>query len=350
MIRLADRAESYAIQAIESEKLNDQRHRDPAPYYTVGKTRMVVAETLQRSLLPDGTTRPSSATRAATQATTMDSAMASTALEFPAPTTLPSAAELFPTTTVSPSIEAALATATTGPAATSPATTRVASTTAPTTRIAATRPATPFEQRAIDAYNEARSYFQQALEVADIAGKYPNIRPIAVRIFALAAFQHANVDTALAGMARNRDDITAMEKSTREAINFYLTSLKVNPFNIQAHYYVAKCLVQFGYIQDAKNHLKLALVYAPNHQYAQAYDELGILMIADPRRTLDDVLTAVQCFRDAVSISPSDPEFKQHLSWAQAMESTLINSRPSTMPSSTTQPSTRRFAVPTSQP
>jgi tetratricopeptide (TPR) repeat protein len=175
--------------------------------------------------------------------------------------------------------------------------------------------------------------------------KNPNARPLASRIFALAAFQRGNADVSVAAIAKDRDDIDAMQHYTAEAISDFLSSLRVNDANVEAHFSVAKCLLQFGQLDQAITHLRAALYYAPNHQYAPAYDEIGIIMLASGHPTLDQLYTALQCFQDAQNLDPDSPDYALHLSWAKAM---LELVRTTTGPS--TEPTTQATTLPATMP
>jgi tetratricopeptide (TPR) repeat protein len=303
-------AQTQAQQAIEGESQEDERHRDPGPYYTMGEVKMVAARSQGRRLLPDGTTRPS--TRATTQIAATLSSEASAAL-------------LEDMKSATPATMASDMSATTQAAAAQVATTQIASTRA-TTR-PATRPVTVAEQQVIDNYEQARFFFVKAMSVANQQARNPNVIAAARQLYAQSALQLANVDYDLAGLARNRFDVNGMDHYTSEAINAFSSSLQFNPANVEAHYTLAKCLVQFGDIDNAIAQCKQALIYAPNHQYAPAYDELGILLLSRPNLTMEDLYTAMQCFKDAVSINPNDRDLQLHLAMAQNM---IANARPAT--------------------
>jgi tetratricopeptide (TPR) repeat protein len=198
-----------------------------------------------------------------------------------------------------------------------------------------TRPATPAEQRVLDIYAQAQSYFLQALEAARTGLDTVNNWGQARQLFELSARQRGNVDWDLATLAYERGDQTKSASYTSEALADYQGAYYMNPDDIDTNYKIALCLERFGHLDEAQWHLR-RIVIKLNPFYAPAYNEIGRLLLDNPHPTMDDMQTAIQCFKDALNLNKDFTGAKLNLDKALAMLATARPvTRPSTAPAAT---------------
>jgi len=203
--------------------------------------------------------------------------------------------------------------------------------TAPST----TRPATAAEQRVLDAFARAQEYFLSAVKAARASMDAINNWGQARQLFELAAHERGNVDWELATLAYERGDQKESESYTSEAAGDYRAAFDVNPDDIDTNYKLALCLERFGHLDEAQWHLR-RIVIKLNPRYAPAYNEIGRILLDNPHPTMDDVQTAIQCFKDAISLTNGFPGAKSNLDKAMTLlKSARPQTRPSTAPAAT---------------
>lgn len=200
--------------------------------------------------------------------------------------------------------------------------------TAPST----TRPATAAEQRVLDAYASAQEYFLLAVKAARARLDAINDWGQARQLFEASAHERGNVDWQLATLASERGNQKDAEGYTREALGDYQAAYEVNPDDIDTNWKIALCLEYFGHLDEAQWHLR-RIVIKLNPYYAPAYNEIGRLLLENPRPSMDDMETAIQCFKDALNLDKTLTGAQRNLEKALAMRKTAHPpTRPSTAP------------------
>jgi hypothetical protein len=192
-----------------------------------------------------------------------------------------------------------------------------------------TRPATPAEQRVLDLYAQAQDYFLRALEAAKNSLYAINNWGQARQLFEISARQRGNIDWHLAALAHQRGDRTKSASYTSEALADYQGSFFMNPDNIETNYQLALCLEWFGHFDEAQWHLR-RIVIKLNPYFAPAYNEIGLMLLQNPHPTMDDLQTAIQCFKDALNLDKNLTDAASNLQKATAL---LASARPVTRPS-----------------
>jgi tetratricopeptide (TPR) repeat protein len=193
-----------------------------------------------------------------------------------------------------------------------------------------TRPATAAEQRILDIYALAQENFLLALEAARTNLYAINNWGQARQLFELSARQRGNIDWHLAVLAHERGDRAKSAAYTSEALADYQGAYYMNPDDIETNYQIALCLEYFGHYDEAQWHLR-RIVIKLNPFYAPAYNEIGLLLLLDnPHPSMDDLQTAIQCFKDALNLDKNLTDARSNLKRATAL---LATARPVTRPS-----------------
>jgi tetratricopeptide (TPR) repeat protein len=199
---------------------------------------------------------------------------------------------------------------------------------------ATTRPATPEEQRVINAYLEARSRFGEAMQKAYDHLSSPILGAESHRVFPLAVFQRGNMDWALAAIANQHHDITSENKYDTDALGDYALAVRADPTDVHKRFQLALCLEAVGDLQAAHDQLLFILKYLDNYN-ALAYNEIGRVILEQNPTNMRDFQSAVESFKTALNLDPNLRGAQRNLDLAMKM---LATSRPVTEPS--TVPST----------
>ena len=205
---------------------------------------------------------------------------------------------------------------------------------------ATTRPYSSDEQQVIDLYGKARGSFQRALEVAKSGMTSPTVAPEAAKVLPLAAFQSGNIDWNLAAGAHEHSDLTGENKHSVDAAIDYSIAVRLNPSNIDSRYRLALALENIGQLDEAKNQL-IVILRDLDHYDAEAYNEIGRVILEQRPTDMADYEAAVQSFKDALRLNPNLVGAQANLELAMKMVATT---RPATR--SSTAPS----AVPSNAP
>ena len=203
--------------------------------------------------------------------------------------------------------------------------------TRPTEKIpTTTRPASPDQKAVLDRFEEARSYFATAIEIASAGLKKPALVGEALRVMELAAYNRGNVDFIMAGLVLQRGDNATADRLNQDAISDYNLTLKLNPNKIDAHYKIALCFERFHKWDEAMAHLK-AIIYGPDHHYYRAYNEIGNVLLSRPQATVADLDLAIQCFKDVLEMKPGFKDAQDNLAKAMlVLKQFRASSRPAT--------------------
>jgi tetratricopeptide (TPR) repeat protein len=207
-----------------------------------------------------------------------------------------------------------------------------------------TRPATAQEQKVIDAYTAAQTQFGEAMQKAYDHRDSPILGPESQRVFPLAVFQRGNMDWALAAIAHDHNDVTSETKYDHQALADYALATRANPTSVPVRFKLALCLEAVGDLQNAHDQLLFILKNLDNYN-AQAYNEIGRVILEQNPTNMRDFQTAVESFKAALNLDPNFEGAKENLALAMRMYAT---SRPVTEPS--TAPSAAQTALPATMP
>jgi tetratricopeptide (TPR) repeat protein len=198
-----------------------------------------------------------------------------------------------------------------------------------------TQPETPAESQMMDLFNQAQDYLQEAIDSAHAVARRPTMRFEAEHILRVATFQLGNSDFFRRQITGQRHDLKQSDYFTQKAIDDYTTALHLDETNVEAYYRLAICLEQFKRIDEAKTALFGAMAFAPQAQFAPAYNEYGLILCLN-KPTVGNVRKAIECFKSAIQIDPNYTEAKENLKRAQLM----LASAPSVQKAAT-QPTTQ---------
>jgi tetratricopeptide (TPR) repeat protein len=205
---------------------------------------------------------------------------------------------------------------------------------------ATTQPYSADEQEVIDAYSKARESFQKALQLAAAGMKLPTIEPEAARVFPLTAYQSGNIDWNQAAMSHAHADATTEHKHSMDAVADFALAVRLNPTSEDYRYRLALALENVGDLNDAKQQL-IVILRDLNHYSADAYNEIGRVILESKPTDMADFEAAVQSFKDAIRLNPNLIGAQKNLELANKM---LASARPTTR--STTGPTKETTTAP----
>ncbi|HEX4053236.1 MAG TPA: hypothetical protein VHX86_03130 [Tepidisphaeraceae bacterium] len=203
-----------------------------------------------------------------------------------------------------------------------------------------TRPTEPPEQPMIDLYHQAQEHFGKASDLSLAELDSPRVGPEALRVLPLAALQRGDVDWALASFAHQHNDVNSENQYSRDASADFNRAVQFNPSSVEARYRLALAEENLGDLTAAKDNL-LVILRDLDHYNAEAYNEVGRVILESRPTNMAEYEAAVASFRAALNLDPGLTGAQKNLDLAMKM---LATTRPATR--STTQSATRPASRP----
>jgi tetratricopeptide (TPR) repeat protein len=216
-----------------------------------------------------------------------------------------------------------------------PTTTESASTTTESAS-ATTRPYSSYERRLVELYEQARDSFQKSIELSMKGMNSLTVGPEAAKVLPLSAYQSGNIDWKLAALAHEHSDVNAERAHSVHAAEDYSLAVRLNPTSEDARYRLALALENIGDFPDAKNQL-IVILRDLDHYNADAYNEIGRIILASKPTDMADFEAAVASFKAALKQNPNMTEARKNLDLADKMLAT-------------TRPAMRSAAQPATEP
>jgi tetratricopeptide (TPR) repeat protein len=200
---------------------------------------------------------------------------------------------------------------------------------------ATTRPDTSREERFVNLYLTARDNFRKAGQLAEAGVNSRTVGPEAAQVMPKVALQLGDIDWRLAALAHDRKDAAAETQYSRDAVSDYGTAAQLDPTSVDIRFHLALAMENVNDLDGAREQL-MVILRDLDHYNADAYNEIGRVILESRPTDMSDYEAAVESFKAAIKLNPNLAGARRNLALAIRM---LASTRPATR--SATEPATQ---------